>query len=81
MGLAETVPALFLLAALYGTSHGLVEGAERALVVDLGGGSLELALGAGTRPDWVASEKLGVLRLSALFGARSALGFRNSDGH
>lgn len=38
VGFAETVPLLFLLAALYGTSHGLVEGAERALVADLAAG-------------------------------------------
>jgi len=35
VGLAETVPALFVLSAVYGTSHGLVEGAERALVAEL----------------------------------------------
>jgi len=38
IGLVETLPALFVLTALYGTSHGLVEGAERALVADLSGG-------------------------------------------
>jgi MFS family permease len=38
IGFAETLPALFLLTVLYGTSHGLVEGAERALVADLSGG-------------------------------------------
>lgn len=37
VGLARTVPALVLLAAIYGTSHGLVEGAERALVAELAG--------------------------------------------
>jgi len=35
VGLAQTIPVLFALAALYGSSHGLVEGAERALVADL----------------------------------------------
>jgi MFS family permease len=35
VGFAETVPLLFVLAAVYGTSHGLVEGAERALVAGL----------------------------------------------
>lgn len=35
VGFAHTVPALFVLTAVYGTSHGLVEGAERALVADL----------------------------------------------
>ena len=31
--------------------HSIHLDGKRALVVDLGGGSLELALGAGTRPD------------------------------
>ena len=35
VGLADTVPLLFALAAVYGISHGLVEGAERALVAEL----------------------------------------------
>jgi MFS family permease len=38
IGFAGSLPSLFLLTALYGTSHGLVEGAERALVADLAGG-------------------------------------------
>lgn len=38
VGLAHTVPTLFVLAAVYGTSHGLVEGAERALIADLAAG-------------------------------------------
>ncbi len=38
VGLADTVPLLFVLATLYGTSHGLVEGAERALVAELAAG-------------------------------------------
>ena len=37
VGFAGTVPLLFLLAAAYGTSHGLVEGAEKALVAELAG--------------------------------------------
>lgn len=39
VGLVGTVPALFVLTAVYGTSHGLVEGAERALVAELAHGS------------------------------------------
>lgn len=35
IGLAGSLPALFALTALYGTTHGLVEGAERALVAEL----------------------------------------------
>jgi MFS family permease len=38
VGLAGDVALLFVLAALYGTSHGLVEGAERALVAELAAG-------------------------------------------
>jgi MFS family permease len=39
IGLAGSVPLLFVLAAVYGTSHGLVEGAEKALVAELAAGS------------------------------------------
>jgi exopolyphosphatase/guanosine-5'-triphosphate,3'-diphosphate pyrophosphatase len=42
-------------------------------VVDIGGGSVELAWGTGTRPDEVASEKLGVLRMAERFGRRDPL--------
>ena len=35
VGFANTVPLLFVLAAVYGTSHGLVEGAEKALIAEL----------------------------------------------
>src|SRR5512134_245592 len=41
---------------------------RRALVIDIGGGSVELALGAGKRLDLLASEKLGVLRMAQAFG-------------
>ncbi|HSM94367.1 MAG TPA: MFS transporter [Anaeromyxobacteraceae bacterium] len=39
VGLVGSVPLLFVLAAAYGTSHGLVEGAERALVAELAHGA------------------------------------------
>lgn len=39
VGFAESIPLLFVLATLYGTSHGLVEGAEKALIAELAGGS------------------------------------------
>jgi MFS family permease len=39
VGFVETIPLLFVLSAAYGTSHGLVEGAERGLIADLAGGS------------------------------------------
>ncbi len=38
IGFAETIPALLLLSAVYGTSHGLVEGPEKALVAELAAG-------------------------------------------
>jgi MFS family permease len=38
VGVASSVPVLFGLVALYGTSHGLVEGAEKALVAELADG-------------------------------------------
>jgi exopolyphosphatase/guanosine-5'-triphosphate,3'-diphosphate pyrophosphatase len=41
---------------------------RRALVIDIGGGSVELALGEGKRLDVLASEKLGVLRMAQAFG-------------
>ena len=39
VGFAESIPLLFLLASVYGTSHGLVEGAEKALVAELSAGN------------------------------------------
>ena len=38
IGFVNTLGALFLLTAAYGTSHGLVEGAERGLIADLAPG-------------------------------------------
>lgn len=40
---------------------------KRVLVLDMGGGSLEVALGRGSEVGYAASEKLGVLRLSERF--------------
>jgi exopolyphosphatase / guanosine-5'-triphosphate,3'-diphosphate pyrophosphatase len=40
---------------------------QRALVVDIGGGSVELTLGTGERMEWAVSEKLGVLRMKERF--------------
>ena len=39
VGFAGSIPLLFVLAAVYGTSHGLVEGAEKALIAELAAGS------------------------------------------
>jgi exopolyphosphatase / guanosine-5'-triphosphate,3'-diphosphate pyrophosphatase len=61
---------LIYLAAL----HSIHLEGKRALVVDIGGGSVELALGEGGRLEWVASEKLGVLRMAAAFGESDPLG-------
>ena len=38
IGFAGTVPLLFVLSALYGITHGLVEGPEKALIADLARG-------------------------------------------
>jgi MFS family permease len=47
VGFVGSVPLLFVLTALYGTSHGLVEGAEKALVAELAhGGGKGKAFGA-----------------------------------
>jgi exopolyphosphatase/guanosine-5'-triphosphate,3'-diphosphate pyrophosphatase len=54
---------LIYLAAL----HSIHLEGRRALVVDIGGGSVELALGAGGRLEWAASEKLGALRMTERF--------------
>ncbi len=59
----EEEARLIYLAALHSVH---LEG-KRALVVDIGGGSLELALGVGERLEHTASEKLGVLRLTERF--------------
>jgi exopolyphosphatase/guanosine-5'-triphosphate,3'-diphosphate pyrophosphatase len=59
----EEEARLIYLAAL----HSIHLEGKRTLVVDLGGGSVELALGSGRRLEWVASEKLGVLRMNEQF--------------
>ena len=64
VGLVESVPLLFVLSAAYGTSHGLVEGAERALVADLGGRGKGKAFGV-----YNALAGLGALGASTAFGA------------
>ena len=38
-GIPHGIPVLFVLTAIYGTSHGLVEGAEKALIAELAAGS------------------------------------------
>src|SRR5262245_20184447 len=53
---------LIYLAALHSVH---LEG--RALVLDIGGGSVELVLGAGSRIERIASERLGTLRMTERF--------------
>ena len=59
----EEEARLIYLAAL----HSIHLEGKRALVVDIGGGSLELAFGAGRDLRWAVSERLGVLRLAEGF--------------
>jgi MFS family permease len=61
VGIVDSVPVLFALSAAYGTSHGLVEGAERALVAELAGGS-------GRGKAFGAQEMAIVLAASTAFG-------------
>lgn len=63
VGFATSVPALFVIGAAYGVSHGLVEGAERALVADLGGHGKGKAFGA-----YNMLVGLAALAASAAFG-------------
>src|SRR5262245_4076114 len=65
----EEEARLIYLAAL----HSIHLEGKRALVVDIGGGSLEMALGAGRDLQWAMSERLGVLRLSEQFGRSDPL--------
>ena len=70
--------------AYRGARAGLAGVAGTALVVDIGGGSTELAVGSGPLPDWSRSLEVGVVRLTERFLAsdpptgeqwRSALAF------
>jgi exopolyphosphatase/guanosine-5'-triphosphate,3'-diphosphate pyrophosphatase len=76
----EEEARLIYLAALHSVH---LEG-RRALVIDIGGGSLELAVGVGSRLEHVVSEKLGVLRLSERFVHSDPLGAKDElrmQGH
>ncbi|MBI4956639.1 MAG: MFS transporter [Myxococcales bacterium] len=65
VGLASSLPVLFVLTAAYGISHGLVEGAERGLIADLAaGGGRGRAFGAYNLLIGLAS-----LAASVAFGA------------
>jgi exopolyphosphatase/guanosine-5'-triphosphate,3'-diphosphate pyrophosphatase len=64
---------LIYLAAL----HSIHLEGRRALVVDIGGGSVELALGRGDALELRVSEKIGVLRLSEDYVKTDPLSTRN----
>jgi exopolyphosphatase/guanosine-5'-triphosphate,3'-diphosphate pyrophosphatase len=66
---------LIYLAAL----HSIHLEGRRALVLDIGGGSVELALGVGGNLEHTVSEKLGVLRLSQLFAGSDPLSARDEQ--
>jgi len=66
---------LIYLAAL----HSIHLEGRRALVVDIGGGSVELALGAGSRVEWTVSEKLGVLRMSERYSTSDPLSAKDEQ--
>jgi exopolyphosphatase/guanosine-5'-triphosphate,3'-diphosphate pyrophosphatase len=58
--------------------HSIHLGGRRAIVVDVGGGSVELALGTGRGVEWVVSEKLGVLGLQEQFQKSDPLSRRDA---
>jgi exopolyphosphatase/guanosine-5'-triphosphate,3'-diphosphate pyrophosphatase len=69
----EEEARLIYLAALHSVN---LEG-RRTLVVDIGGGSVELAMGAGPHVEWAVSEKLGVLRMTERFVRSDPLAARD----
>ncbi|HUG54616.1 MAG TPA: Ppx/GppA phosphatase family protein, partial [Vicinamibacteria bacterium] len=66
---------LIYLAAL----HSIHLEGRRALVIDIGGGSVELAVGGGQGMEYGASEKLGVLRMSEEFVGSDPLGAKDES--
>jgi len=69
----EQEARLIYLAAL----HSIHLEGRRTLLVDIGGGSVELAFGTSTKPDMVFSEKLGVLRMGERFVTSDPLSARD----
>jgi exopolyphosphatase/guanosine-5'-triphosphate,3'-diphosphate pyrophosphatase len=69
----EEEARLIYLAALHSVN---LEG-RRTVVVDIGGGSVELAMGAGPQVEWAVSEKLGVLRMTERFVLTDPLSARD----
>ena len=66
---------LIYLAAL----HSIHLEGRRALVVDIGGGSVELALGTGNRLELAVSKKLGVLRMTEQFARTDPLSRKDEE--
>jgi len=71
----EEEARLIYLAAL----HSIHLEGRRALVIDIGGGSVELALGVGATLEHTVSEKLGVLRMSERFAKSDPLSPRDEQ--
>jgi exopolyphosphatase/guanosine-5'-triphosphate,3'-diphosphate pyrophosphatase len=71
----QTEARLIYLAALHSVH---LEG-RRALVMDIGGGSVELALGKGSQLEWAASKKLGVLRMAEQFAKSDPLSGKDQE--
>jgi len=69
----EEEARLIYLAALHSVN---LEG-RRTLVLDIGGGSVELAMGEGPQVEWAVSEKLGVLRMTERFVRSDPLAARD----
>ncbi len=59
---AEEARLIFL-----GVASGVDLGTQRALVMDIGGGSTELAVGDGSGPEVLESLKLGAIRMAGIF--------------
>lgn len=79
LGDAAGVPIRFLsgdeeATLMYAGIRGSVGGANPLLALDLGGGSLELAIGEGPMPSVVASAPLGAARLTGALGNIDRLG-------
>ncbi|MEQ1757604.1 MAG: Ppx/GppA phosphatase family protein [Vicinamibacterales bacterium] len=66
---------LIHLAAVYGVDVGT----SRAVVIDIGGGSVEITLGTGSSAQFTRSFKLGVIRLTERFVKSDPLSERDED--
>jgi exopolyphosphatase/guanosine-5'-triphosphate,3'-diphosphate pyrophosphatase len=71
----EAEARLIYVAAL----HSIHLEGKRALVLDIGGGSVELALGKGSQVEWTSSKKLGVLRMAEQFAKSDPLSKKDEE--